>query len=516
VAKLNASASELNYASFLGGSSNDSATALALDNAGNAYITGTALSTDFPVTQGAFQSANQAAAAKASNAFISEFDLGAENNQTSYKVGIPSQGIPTTLTLNWAEWIPGNDWALGVSVNLNSGGPGPPPTGQITVTANGALGCCFIPAQLPGTSWTGVTADLQAMNYPNGNAGPGDPFQVIYSGDPIYQSSTVTGPACIVGQTCPFEKPARQGLPPVQTRAVPADTSTQKVPSANIPSAKFALPQPTRSGLRINRASAASAACIAPSNLTITLKNSARLYGAANPTFGYTVTGLLSGDTITVTPSTTATAASGVGAYPIIATVTGSDLVSYAVTVVDAVLTVTKAPLYISTKSVNATYGQNPSPLTGYELSGFVNGDTASVVTGAPVLTTTVSTTTPVGAYLIGVHTGTLTAHNYYFNDFSNGEGHVYVRPAILTIHPASFTIHVGDPLPAFTYTLSGFVNEDTQATATTGAAVLYTTAPNPPTRGRYYIIADKGTLRASNYVFQEYVSNYGILTVLP
>jgi hypothetical protein len=141
---------------------------------------------------------------------------------------------------------------------------------------------------------------------------------------------------------------------------------------------------------------------------------------------------------VTVTPSTVATIHSPVGSYPITATISGAAAVNYTITTRDGTLIISKAPLYISAKNVATTYGQNPPPLTGYEFSGFVNGDTTSVVTGAPVLTTTVTATTPVGVYLIGVHTGTLTAQNYYFNDFSNGEGHVYVEPAILTIHPAA------------------------------------------------------------------------------
>ena len=69
------------------------------------------------------------------------------------------------------------------------------------------------------------------------------------------------------------------------------------------------------------------------------------------------------------------------------------------------------------------TYGQTPPPITAYTLTGFVDGDTGSVVSGAPVLSTTVTPTAPVGFYKIGVQIGTLTAANYYFNPFSSGEG---------------------------------------------------------------------------------------------
>lgn len=49
VAKLNAAGTALDYSTYLGGSSEDLAAALAVDAAGNAYVTGTTFSPDFPV-----------------------------------------------------------------------------------------------------------------------------------------------------------------------------------------------------------------------------------------------------------------------------------------------------------------------------------------------------------------------------------------------------------------------------------------------------------------------------------
>ncbi len=55
--KLNAAGNTLLYCGYLGGSGNDSGTAIAVDASGNAYIVGNTLSTDFPVL-GAAQSVN--------------------------------------------------------------------------------------------------------------------------------------------------------------------------------------------------------------------------------------------------------------------------------------------------------------------------------------------------------------------------------------------------------------------------------------------------------------------------
>jgi hypothetical protein len=55
VAKINPAGSALVYSTYLGGSADDVSYGIAADSVGNAYITGSTNSTDFPVTPGAFQ-----------------------------------------------------------------------------------------------------------------------------------------------------------------------------------------------------------------------------------------------------------------------------------------------------------------------------------------------------------------------------------------------------------------------------------------------------------------------------
>jgi len=57
VAKLNATGTALTYSTFLGGSGDDRAFGIALDSTLNAYITGETVSTNFPTSTGAFQTA---------------------------------------------------------------------------------------------------------------------------------------------------------------------------------------------------------------------------------------------------------------------------------------------------------------------------------------------------------------------------------------------------------------------------------------------------------------------------
>src|SRR5437588_2630085 len=55
VAKINPSGSALVYSTYLGGNANDNGYGIAVDGSGNAYVTGSTTSPDFPTTAGAFQ-----------------------------------------------------------------------------------------------------------------------------------------------------------------------------------------------------------------------------------------------------------------------------------------------------------------------------------------------------------------------------------------------------------------------------------------------------------------------------
>jgi hypothetical protein len=80
--------------------------------------------------------------------------------------------------------------------------------------------------------------------------------------------------------------------------------------------------------------------------LTVTANNATRSYGAAEPVFNGTITGIQNGDNITATYATTATISSPVGTYPIVPTLVdpGNKLPNYAVTTNNGTLTVTAPP----------------------------------------------------------------------------------------------------------------------------------------------------------------------------
>ncbi len=82
---------------------------------------------------------------------------------------------------------------------------------------------------------------------------------------------------------------------------------------------------------------------VLPAPLAATAASAARPYGAPNPALAGTLSGVVNGDAITVVYTTAAGVTDAPGQYPVIATVTGSNIANYAITAGPGVLTVTKA-----------------------------------------------------------------------------------------------------------------------------------------------------------------------------
>jgi hypothetical protein len=528
--KLDPAAATLSYATLLGGSSNDAGNAVALDASGNLYVTGAANSTNFPTTQGAFQISNHAAAVSASNAFVSKFGLSSEASQTAYATAsflIPTTMSNTLLGYNGPNCYPypdeGSDSnAAEIELYLNFPVSGPAPTGMIQYADEDTQTQYFFSLPSPEVSWSDGQDFVElddGDNYDLPNNGGSATFEwyAIYSGDAVYAGSVTSGTFTLAFCPSPGNSDSRSAPSRAAARPKSLGNSHASIPASfrsNGP--KFTPPAAViRPGHVTPLTQSSAPACTAPlSPLKVTIYPAtlSRYYGQANPNFEYKLSGLLNGDTVTVGPSTPASAASPVGAYLVTASVSGPAAANYAITVQGATLTVLKALLYISAKNLAVTYGQAPPQPTAYMLTGFVNGDTASVVSGAPALSTAVTSATPVGFYKIGVQVGTLTAANYSFDTSSNGEGSVGVYKAPLNVTANNLTMTQGSPVPTLTYTLTGFVNTD-NASVVSGNPVLTTpvTSSTPP--GRYYIDVASGSLAAENYYFHG-VS--GVITVLP
>ncbi|KAA1417759.1 hypothetical protein F0U44_15830 [Nocardioides humilatus] len=236
--------------------------------------------------------------------------------------------------------------------------------------------------------------------------------------------------------------------------------------------------------------------------LGLTADAKSRTYGDANPALTYTVAGFRSGDdasVLTGAPSLTTTAAttSNVGTYLIDLEAGSLAAQNYSFAFTDNALTVRKAPLVLTADAKSRSYGAANPALT-YTVAGFRNGDDASILIGAPSVTTTAAPASNVGSYPIDLELGSLAAYNYSFT-FNDNTLTVTKATLALTADPKSRTY--GDANPALTYTVAGFRNGD-DASVLTGTPSLTTTAGATSNAGSYPIDLEAGTLAAQNYAF--------------
>ena len=151
VVKLNAAGTGLRYASFLGGSDHDSGWGIAVDGAGQAYVTGSTGSADFPASLG-------------------------PGYDTSYNGGLPTPSSSSSSAagtgLRYATFLGGsNDWDSGSGIAVDS-------AGQAYVTGN-TRSSNFPASDGPGYDTTYNDSERrirrQAGHAPLGKLGAGRP-----------------------------------------------------------------------------------------------------------------------------------------------------------------------------------------------------------------------------------------------------------------------------------------------------------------------------------------------------
>jgi hypothetical protein len=129
VFKLNSSLTQLIYSTYLGGSDDDACYGLSLDVNGNPVLTGGTFSTNFPVTQGAYQTAYAGGMSFQFDSFVSVLDASATGLIASTYFGFNNskdKGYKTALDTSGNIYVFGNAEATlpvsaGVYSNQNSG-----------------------------------------------------------------------------------------------------------------------------------------------------------------------------------------------------------------------------------------------------------------------------------------------------------------------------------------------------------------------------------------------------------
>jgi hypothetical protein len=155
--------------------------------------------------------------------------------------------------------------------------------------------------------------------------------------------------------------------------------------------------------------------------LVVTAINAGRFYGDPNPAFTGTITGLKSGDNITVIYTTVANPGSAVGDYAIVPTLVDPDnkLSSYTVTLNTGTLTVTPAPLSVVADDTARAAGQ-PNPTFTGTISGIKNGDVITATHDSPATVGSEAGTYPIvptlndasgnlSNYVVSISNGKLT-----------------------------------------------------------------------------------------------------------
>ena len=163
-----------------------------------------------------------------------------------------------------------------------------------------------------------------------------------------------------------------------------------------------------------------------PSPITITAQNKERTYGDKNPEFTF----VAEGDGLVGTPSLSceATETSPVGNYPIVVSI--GTITNENVTLVNGLLTITRAPLTIGVGEYSKEQGEdNPNFVFTYE--GFKNGEDESVLTTKPTAVCNATKDSEPGEYEITISGA--SADNY---DISYRFGKLIVKEESTPLPP--------------------------------------------------------------------------------
>lgn len=199
--------------------------------------------------------------------------------------------------------------------------------------------------------------------------------------------------------------------------------------------------------------------------------------------------------TVNVTYNGSTTVPTNAGSYAVVATIDDATYVG----VGNATLTISKVSLTVTADNKTKTYGDVNPTFTG-SISGFVNSEDESVITGTPSYTCTATATTPAGTANIVPNVGTMSATNY---SFATVNGTLTIDKAQLTVTADNKTRVYGEANPTLTSAISGMVNSETVATACSGTPAYTCTAiGTSPVGTPVAITPTLGTLTSTNYNF--------------
>jgi beta-propeller repeat-containing protein/ASPM-SPD-2-Hydin domain-containing protein len=178
VTKLNAQGTGLLYSTYLGGSGCDGAAGIAVDSGGNAYITGSTYSVDFPTTSGAFQVGRSG---PGDNIFVTKVNpQGTGFVYSTYLGGNGSDdGLAIAVDSSGSAYVTGEVSSTDFPT-VNAFQPGPPNTSNVDafVTKLHPGGCGLVYstylAGSQGSFGTGIAVDSSGSAYVTGGTHSSD------------------------------------------------------------------------------------------------------------------------------------------------------------------------------------------------------------------------------------------------------------------------------------------------------------------------------------------------------
>jgi hypothetical protein len=174
--------------------------------------------------------------------------------------------------------------------------------------------------------------------------------------------------------------------------------------------------------------------------------------------------------------SSGAVATATVGPYNIVpSNAVGTGLGNYNISYLNGTLTVGPANLTVTANNASRGVGA-ANPVFTASYSGFMNGQTATVLSGSPVFSTTATSSSPAGLYPIYDSLGTLTAANYTFS-FVSGTLSV-VAPSVVQL---VVTTSVVKQLGGFQATITVTNNGSGAASNVQLTTAILGTAPGSP-----------------------------------
>ncbi len=298
VSKLNAAGSALVYSTYLGGNFADSAAAIAVDSSGDAYVTGQAGSSDFPVTTGAFQIKAGWTTLGGSNAFVTKFNpAGTALLYSTYLGGNGEGGYANAITLDPL----GDAYLTGRTDSTNF----PLASGAFQTTNDAYGGSAFVTKIDPTGSALLYSTYLSGSGLQGVGGDTGEGIAI----DPA------TGDAFVTGQTYSANFPVTAGAYQTTNRGNAAESSNAFVSRLNIggetTTAITANANPAQQG----------------STVVLTAKVAAN-YGAVTPTgtVAFVIDGVAEA-TVSLNSAGQAaysTATLGLGKHTVVATYSGS------------------------------------------------------------------------------------------------------------------------------------------------------------------------------------------------